>query len=119
MGSARSLVQSLFHYPRPMNNTVEIGYLQHLHDDIHVCIAQLASRAADSRFWRRTAIRSFFGFLEAIAFATRQHFLTDELKRQKNGLAANPERLERIAVLIAGTDPFGAELKDNGKAVVR
>jgi hypothetical protein len=102
-----------------MIKTVEIGYLNHLHDDIHVCVAQLATGSTNSRFWRRTAIRSFFGFLEAMAFATRQHFLTDELKRQKNGLGADPKRLERIAVLFAGTDPFDVELKDNGKAVVR
>ena len=95
----------------PPADMIELGFVYHLLNDVSECVPHWNGEKA--QFWRRTAYRALFGFLEAWVSTTRDH-LPHAIRENLVGIVTTPEVGEVIRGLLAATNPISYELKESG-----
>jgi hypothetical protein len=93
---------------------IELGFTFHLLDDLMRCIPHV--HGPEKQFWRRTAFRSLFGFLEAWMSVNRTHMVPDALREFGDLLLKTEEDRDYVAGLLGATSSFEWTLADNGSA---
>jgi hypothetical protein len=94
---------------------IEIGFTMHLLDDLRRSIEGMQTPGKDQQFWRRTAFRSLFGFLEAWISVNRRYMIPDMLRDHHDALITSVDDAAYVQALIKATDPVEYVLTDKGE----
>lgn len=93
---------------------IELGFTMRLMDDFKRSCEGMYG--PDAQFWRRSAVRSLFGFLEAWMSVTRNHMVPDVLRAHGDRLLKTDEDRAYIDGLLAATDPYEWILNEKGES---
>lgn len=84
-----------------MSQVIELDFTISLLKDIEKCIPNFHKE--DGQFWRRTAFRGMFGFLEAWMSVNRRYFVPDMLRDHLKEILTECVTGEYISGLLAST----------------
>ena len=93
-------------------NLIEVGFTFDLLADYQRARSQLDG--PDGQFWRRTAFRSAFAFLEAWMSVNRDHMIPDAIRVRGDSFLKTEEDRQYFEGLLAATDPVEWTLTDKG-----
>jgi hypothetical protein len=97
----------------PPGKGIELGFTLRLLDDFGKSCEGM--NGPDAQFWRRNAVRSLFGFLEAWMSVSRNHMVPDILRSHGDQLLKTDEDRAYISGLLAATDSHEWLLNDKGE----
>jgi hypothetical protein len=104
-----------------MTDAIDVTFTYRLQEDHQRCANELLwCEAKDRPFWRRTAYRTQFEFLEAWMSVNRRHLIPGMARERMERLAADERKC--VERLLAVTDPDvhrKTAFLDNLKAIVR
>src|SRR4051794_24874073 len=95
-------------------NTIEIGFTMRLLDDLEYCVKGLATDGPEEQFWRRTAYRTLFGYLEAWMSVNRRHMVPDLLRDHIDTILTTEEDVRYAQAIIKATAPTEWVLNEKG-----
>ena len=92
---------------------IKIGFQIELFQDFAACYRRVDDEE-DPQFWRRMAVRSFFGYIESWMAVSRNFFIEDILNKDAHDFAIPEDEKGYVDALLKATSSHEWTLQENG-----